>query len=68
VYTYISLHPFQRTERCDGEEAGKQITAVDGQNNSLCATLSISDEGILSYNAKENTKKIRRNREEINRG
>jgi hypothetical protein len=43
--------PFQRTERCDGKRTGKQMTAVttrwqdvDGQYNSLCATLSINDD------------------------
>jgi hypothetical protein len=33
---------------------------VDGQYNSLSATLSITDEGILRYNPQENTDKVKK--------
>jgi hypothetical protein len=42
---------------------------VDGQYNSLYATLSISDEGILGYNLQGNIDKIKtRNGKKINHG
>jgi hypothetical protein len=61
--------PFQRKERWDGKRKSKQIAVVttrwqdvDGQYNSLCATLSANDKWILRYDTKINIDKIERNK------